>query len=156
MRTLFFSTTCFLFSAVLFFQACSQQKISSTAENHAGTGHTPQPSGASRSRRIPAYFKEPPDIRSLPPTLSPDLFGGRVRNAYRVAKEIPQTLAQMPCFCECDLGHGHKSLLSCYEDNHSVGCPICQDSALLAGELKKEGLSDSLVRDKLIARYIGN
>jgi len=149
-------TTCLLFSAILFFQACSQEKVDSTAENHAATKHAPVPTDAGQHRRIPAYFKEPPDIKSLPQTLSPDLFGGRVRDAYRVAKEHPQTLAQLPCFCECDKSSNHKSLHSCYEDTHSVGCPICQDSALLAGELKRQGYSDSLIRDKLISRYIGN
>jgi len=148
------TTTCFLFSATLCLTACSRNTVNTTTENHAATKHTP--SGTAQSRRIPAHFKEPPDIRSLPPTLSPAQFGGRVRGAYQVAKDIPQTLAQLPCFCECDKAYGHKSLLSCYEDTHSLDCPICQDSALLAGELKKAGLSDSLIRDKLIARYIGN
>jgi Protein of unknown function with PCYCGC motif len=151
MKLLLISTT-FLF---LFSQACSQNRSNISSENHAATKHAPSSGGAAQGRRVPAYFKEPPDIKSLPPTLSPGQFGGRVRDAYKIAKEIPQTLAQLPCFCECDKT-GHKSLLSCYEDDHSVGCPICLDSALLAGELKKEGLSDSLIRDKLITRYIGN
>ena len=156
MKVLITSTSFLLFSAIFLFQACSQSKDNTVAENHAATMHTPQPSSAMQPRRIPAYFKEPPDFKSLPLTLSPGQFGGRVRDAYQVAKEIPQTLAQLPCFCECDRSRGHKSLHSCYEDTHSVTCPICQDGALFAGELKKEGLSDSQVRDKLIARYIGN
>lgn len=48
---------------------------------------------------------------------------------------------------------GHKSLHSCYEDEHSAGCAVCVDSALFASELKQQGLGDAEIRDKLIAQY---
>ena len=50
--------------------------------------------------RIPAYYDTPP--AKLPPTLSPELFTGNQKLAYQVAKEIPETLAQLPCHCHCD------------------------------------------------------
>jgi hypothetical protein len=90
----------------------------------------------------------------LNPTLSPDQFSGKVKKAYQVAKEIPQTLAQLPCFCYCDT-IGHKSLHSCYEDDHATGCTVCVDSALSASELKQQGISDGEIRDRLIAKYGG-
>ena len=46
----------------------------------------------------------------LPWTLDPNLFKGKAKQAYEVAKEIPAVLAQVPCFCECE-AYGHENLL---------------------------------------------
>jgi len=46
----------------------------------------------------------------LPRTLDPNLFKGKAKQAYQIAKEIPEVLTQMPCFCECE-AYGHQSLL---------------------------------------------
>jgi hypothetical protein len=147
-----FSLACLLLCPIILASACHQNSANNASHNHQAqqSGSSPTP----MTRRIPAYFKEPPDVNSLPPTLQPEKFQGKTRDAYQVAKEIPQTLAQLPCFCYCDT-IGHKSLHSCYEDEHSTGCTVCQDSALIASQLKKEGLSDSEIREKLIAKYGG-
>lgn len=56
----------------------------------------------------------------LPKTLDPNLFKGKAKRAYEVAKEIPELLAQMPCFCECE-PFGHENLLDCFIDRHGAG-----------------------------------
>jgi hypothetical protein len=56
----------------------------------------------------------------LPRTLDPNLFKGRAKRAYQIAREIPQALAQVPCFCECEV-FGHESLLDCFIDEHGAG-----------------------------------
>ena len=56
----------------------------------------------------------------LPKTLDPELFEGEAKRAYQVAKEIPEILAQMPCFCGCDTP-GHQNLLDCFVDRHGEG-----------------------------------
>ncbi len=122
------------------------------------TAHTQHqaPQAQSSSPALPAFFKDAASIpRPLPPTLSPDKFGGaQVKRAYQVAKEIPETLAQLPCFCYCDQGFGHKSLHSCYEDDHSAGCSTCIDEALVAYHLQKEEkLNPEQVRERIIARF---
>jgi uncharacterized protein with PCYCGC motif len=123
------------------------------AENHsAAQQHQPQASPSAMARPVPAHFTEPQDLKNLKPTLPPEQFTGKVRKAYQVAREIPQTLTQLPCFCYCDTV-GHKSLHSCYEDDHSAGCTVCVDSALLASELKQQGLGDAEIRGRLIAKY---
>lgn len=53
-------------------------------------------------------------------TLDPNLFKGKAKKAYQVAREIPKILAQMPCFCECE-PFGHENLLDCFIDNHGAG-----------------------------------
>jgi hypothetical protein len=103
--------------------------------------------------RIPAYYSTAPDVSSLPPTLSPELFTGNKKLAYQAAKDIPQTLAQLPCYCHCDRGHGHKSLHSCFESEHGENCGICMGEALMAQSLQKRGVSVAEIRKQIIAAY---
>lgn len=56
-------------------------------------------------------------------TIDPNSFGDpRVREAYRAAKEIPWVLDSIYCYCRCEESSvfKHKSLLSCYVDNHAA------------------------------------
>jgi hypothetical protein len=104
--------------------------------------------------RIPAHFTDAKNLGVLPPTLPPEQFFGPAREAYQVAKEIPETLAMLPCYCYCDETAGHKSLHSCYESEHSSHCSTCVNEALMAYRLqKKEGLSPEQIRDRIIAEY---
>lgn len=107
--------------------------------------------------RVPAYYKAAPSVSTLPPTLSPEIFTGNVRLAYQAAREIPQTLAQLPCYCHCDKGFGHKSLLSCFETEHGEDCGICIGEALMAYNLEKRAkLNVVQVRDRIITAYGSN
>jgi len=56
----------------------------------------------------------------LPKTLDPNLFKGKAKQAYQIAEEIPEVLAQIPCFCECE-AFGHENLLDCFIDRHGAG-----------------------------------
>ncbi len=56
--------------------------------------------------------------RETKPMLDPALFSGKARLAYEVAAAIPNTLDQLTCYCGCVQSFGHKSLLSCYTDEH--------------------------------------
>jgi Protein of unknown function with PCYCGC motif len=143
---------CSLLFGLLCISGCSQQSAGTGIQAHDGHGSHPSPSAQAPARRIPAHFKEPPDVKTLPPTLDPALFKYKVREAYQVARDNPQVLAQLPCFCYCDT-IGHKSLHSCYEDDHSTGCSVCIESALTAKALTKEGKSPSEIRERLIAKY---
>ena len=109
--------------------------------------HTSQPA------RVPA-FQTAAASKDLGPTLAPDKFIGKTREAYRVAKQIPATLAQLPCYCECDRGFGHKSLHSCFEDDHASHCAVCVDEALLAYELQTQNkMTPEQVRQRIIEKY---
>lgn len=56
----------------------------------------------------------------LPRTLDPSLFRGKAKRAYQIARDIPEVLAQIPCFCECEVS-GHENLLDCFIDGHGAG-----------------------------------
>lgn len=59
--------------------------------------------------------------RPRPVTPSPALFGGKLAQTYRIAKEAPELLEQMPCYCGCYRSADHKSNLDCYADRHADG-----------------------------------
>jgi hypothetical protein len=104
--------------------------------------------------RVPAY--QAPS-QQLGPTLAPAQFVGKAREAYEVAKKIPETLAQLPCYCHCDQSFGHKSLHTCFEDEHASQCAVCVDEALLAYRLQKdEHLTPAQIRQKIIDIYSVN
>jgi hypothetical protein len=107
-----------------------------------------------QAERVPAHYEDAQSARPLKITLDPQQFFGKARQAYQVAREIPETLAQLPCYCYCDQGFGHKSLHSCYESDHSAHCATCVDEALMAYQLEKEQkLSPAQIRQKIIERF---
>ena len=59
-------------------------------------------------------------LRETRPTLDPARFVGKARVSHQVARDIPAVLDQLYCYCACDKHLGHKSLLSCYTDNHAA------------------------------------
>ena len=108
----------------------------------------------SQTPRVPAHYQDAQSAQPLAPTLDPQQFFGQARAAYQVAREIPETLAQLPCYCYCDEGHGHKSLHTCFETDHSSMCAVCVSEALMAYKLQKEdGLTPAQVRERIIAQY---
>ena len=127
--------------------ACGEQSPSGTAQRSA----TQQRNQS--MAQVPAFMDERSAHRSLPPTLAPEQFTGMTREAYEVAQEMPETLAQLPCYCHCDQSMGHKSLHSCYEDTHAAGCGVCIKEALIAHDLQRSGLSPAQVRERIIAQY---
>jgi hypothetical protein len=58
--------------------------------------------------------------RETRPTLDPAKFVGKAAAAHKVAREIPEVLDRLYCYCGCDKHQGHKSLLSCYTDGHAA------------------------------------
>jgi len=72
------------------------------------------------------------------------IYGPEAKPAYEAAHAIPATVDKLHCFCECAESprFHHKTLLTCFTDNHAAGCDICIKEALLASELKHKGASD--------------
>jgi hypothetical protein len=115
--------------------------------------HAPQKATSPEPSRVPAHYETQPALSSLAPTLRPEKFTGLTREAYKAVGEIPQTIAQLPCYCHCDEGFGHKSLQSCFVDDHAAHCDICVREALAAYKLQKQGLSAARIRERIVAQY---
>lgn len=126
----------------------------SATDSHTAS-HPPveRPTASTKAKDVPAHFEKAPDRSSLGPTLPPEKFTGLTRDAYRAVREIPVTIAQMPCYCHCDRGMGHKSLYSCYEDEHASHCAVCVNEALMALRLQKEGKTAPEIRERIIAEF---
>lgn len=117
--------------------------------NHAATANhatTPGP-----TPRIPAFFNHPDEAKPLPAVLDPKQFSDPVvAKAYRYAQQMPEVFAQQPCYCYCDDGHGHRSLLDCYASDHSVGCVLCLKEGLLVQKLHGEGYNAAEIREQIV------
>jgi Protein of unknown function with PCYCGC motif len=123
-------------------QAAAPQKAADDPHSH------------SHGDEVPSFETDAVALKKLAPTLSPALFNGKQREGYEVAQAIPRTLAQLPCYCHCDRGFGHKSLHTCFVDDHAAHCAICIDEALLAYRLEtKDKLTPAQIRERIVAQY---
>lgn len=101
--------------------------------------------------RMPPYLEDPTTVQ-LPPTLPPPAVSPPAQEAYFVAGQKPQLLAQMPCFCYCDR-FGHSSLHTCFTTNHAEQCDICLKEALEANILDQEGMAIPEIRELIVSKY---
>ena len=152
---LFGAITVLVVAAVLIVNSANSNQPATQRSNTAtsttpATDHNHQPNAA---KRVPA-FQVAPVRASLAPTLDPERFTGMTRDAYRAARAIPVTIAQLPCYCHCDEGFGHKSLYSCFEDEHAAHCDVCVREALLALTLEREQrLTPVQIREQIVAQF---
>jgi hypothetical protein len=99
---------------------------------------------------VPAFHAEPP-AGELPPTMEPSIYSDKlVFNAYVVAGRSKKVLYQQPCYCHCDRGHGHGSLLDCFVGRHGSGCDICQKEAFYAYEQTRKGKTPKQIRESIM------
>ena len=90
------------------------------------------------------------------PVLSPAVFRNpKVAEVYRVAAKIPEVLDQIYCYCHCSVNprFRHKTLLTCFTDNHGAGCGICQKEVLIAYAGVQGGLSIEAIHGKIDRKY---
>jgi hypothetical protein len=74
-----------------------------------------------------------------------------VQAAYNVARQRPELLAQLPCYCGCMVKSGHRNSLDCFKTTHAAECNICIQTALDAARLADRGISLDGIR-----RYLRN
>jgi hypothetical protein len=116
----------------------------------AASSHKSHDPGQTKEFR---YFEDPAQAHPLPVTLPPSEFVNQgIANTYRIAKDIPEVLAQQPCLCGCDnTSDDHRSLLDCYIDDHASTCMVCMKEAVLAEQMTEAGRSASEIREAILA-----
>jgi hypothetical protein len=67
-----------------------------------------------------------------PSTLSPAAFTSdpEIQAAYQAARDVPEVLEHLPCYCGCFGSAGHRNNLDCFKDSHGTGCSLCRSIAL--------------------------
>jgi len=114
------------------------------------TKQTPGMQHGASAEALPAYHSEAPK-GALPATLEPSLFPDKaVFNAYAVAGRIKKVLYQEPCYCHCDRGQSHNSLLDCFASNHGSGCDICMKEAFYSYEQTHKGKTPAQIREGIV------
>lgn len=124
------------------------------AAAHAQPGHDHANHGA-----------QPAKAKSHHPAPRPGITGENVlrgervpenaREAYTIAARIPDVLDGLFCHCDCHERDGLRSLLECFEEEMATTCAICQNQAILAGEMHDDGKSLRQIRDAIDQRWGG-
>ena len=83
----------------------------------------------------------PGQLLETRPVLTSALFTGKASLAYKYAAEIPEVIDNQFCYCYCKKNHGHKTLLTCFTNDHGAKCDTCIEEVLYAYELHKQGKS---------------
>jgi hypothetical protein len=73
--------------------------------------------------------------------------------AYAAARQVPEVLDGLYCYCDCSRHAGHRSLLTCFESDHGAWCDICMGEALLALRMTGEGRSLLDIRDAIDRQF---
>ena len=73
------------------------------------------------------------------PVMSSAFYTGKAAEAYRIAAEIPKIIDSQFCYCYCKKNHQHKTLLTCFTNEHGSKCDTCINEVLYAYELYKQG-----------------
>jgi len=146
---LILGTAFFLYASLSEGPAPSGSSSSSSIDHgHDGAASAKDPGQTKKFR----YFEDPAEAYPLPVTLPPSGFQNKgIANTYRIAKKIPEVLAQQPCLCGCDnTSDDHSSLLDCYIDDHASTCLVCMKEAVLAEQMTDAGKSAKEVRAAIL------
>jgi len=116
----------------------------------SGTQLNAKQAAAQSDEPVPAYHAQPP-TGTLPETMDPSEFENPVvKNAYALSAKVKKVLYQQPCYCHCDRGHGHTSLLDCFTSKHGSMCNICLGEALYSYEQTRKGKTAAQIRDGIV------
>lgn len=131
---------------------CGQQSANNSQSHSSGAAHGDHTAAAtSATPRIPAHFESAAAAQPLPAVLDPKRFSNPiVARGYQMAAANSAVFAQQPCYCYCDAGESHKSLLDCYASEHSAGCDICLREGYYVDKMTKAGKSAAEIRKLII------
>ncbi len=141
--------------AVIAFFAMAGFLAFSGGNKEAGAPPTPAaPSQASATAEPPMVKVETVPLGTgyqlveIRPVLSASLFMGRAAETYRIAAEIPEVVDQLYCYCMCKENprFKHKTLLTCFTDDHASMCGVCMQEAEMAYRMTREGKSPREIR----------
>ncbi|MBI3934298.1 MAG: hypothetical protein HY316_06370 [Acidobacteria bacterium] len=96
----------------------SQEPTNQSASANVSDASTPSivTPGLENRMVLPATPQRP-----RPVTLNPAAFDDpETKASYQAAKDSPEALENVSCYCGCFGNSGHRNNLDCYKDNHGV------------------------------------
>lgn len=84
----------------------------------------------------PTNFKEPETVK-----------------AYQAARDVPEVLEHMPCYCGCFANSGHRNNLDCFKDNHGEHCALCRAIAIESKAMTDQGLPVEQINIAINEKY---
>jgi hypothetical protein len=76
-----------------------------------------------------------------PETLNPNTFADpEVRDAYQAAKDAPEVLEHLACYCGCFREANHRNNLDCFKDMHGTQCALCRAIAIEGRRERGQGI----------------
>lgn len=98
--------------------------------------------------------KEPQEIREIKdPGNYREMY---VAETYAIAASNADALDKQFCYCYCALNPKveHKSLKSCFVDDHGAHCGICMKQARTTAAMTKEGKSPKEIAEHFKEKYL--
>jgi len=77
----------------------------------------------------------------------------RIAQVYAEVAQIAAVTDGLYCHCDCSRHSGHRSLLTCFEDDHGAGCDICLGEAHLAYTMTQQGASLEQIRTAIDQQF---
>jgi hypothetical protein len=111
--------------------------------------------GLAATRAANAHHPAPRAGLTAADVESPLRYAGypRIAEVYEMAAQIPQVLDGLYCHCDCSKHSDHRSLLTCFQDDHGAACDVCLTEAALAYRMIGEGKSLKQIRKAVDALY---
>ncbi len=107
---------------------------------------------------IQQHLLETKEMQETREILSPDIFASKpyIARTYEIANEIPQVLDKLFCYCYCSMNpkFKHKSLLTCYTDNHASMCGTCMSEAVVAMKMTQANKTPSEIAEVFKKKYL--
>lgn len=103
--------------------------------------------------KAPAQAKDGKAAAGRQEVLEPGQFFGMASFGYASAKAHPEIMEKLFCYCGCDLTDKHNTLLDCFTSMHGVDCHICQEEAILALKMNKDGASMADIQKAVDEKY---
>lgn len=128
----------------------------------AGQAVTGKPEAAERLMPNGDLRQTTASADQLPPFM--DDKSEEMQLIYKLAAANHALLASIPCYCGCGESAGHKNNLNCFVaeiqedgavvwDDHGTRCGVCLNIAVEASKLKREGISDTGIRNAIDEKY---
>jgi hypothetical protein len=122
-----------------------------TSNSEAPTTMDPSTLPASLKNRLVLPAKP---LAKRPYTLEPSSFQEpETVKAYQAAREVPEVLEHMPCYCGCFSNAGHRNNLDCFKDNHGVTCALCRTIAIESKAMSEQGLPVEQINIAINEKY---